>query len=78
MGHCGIDCNDQIEVCQHCRGVSKIAQCTAHIVEDHPGWWLVELRCCAAGLQTEQRQVWELRERRQGCQWTGAIPVILV
>jgi hypothetical protein len=78
MGDGSINRNHQIEVRYHCRSVSKIAERTPHIVEDHTGRRLVYLPRRRAGLQTEQRQVWEVRQRRQGCQRAGAIPVILV
>src|ERR1051325_11076878 len=68
MGDGSINRNHQIEVRYHCRGVSKIAQLTTHIVEDHSGWRLVYLPRRRAGLQTEQCQVREVRQRRQGCQ----------
>jgi hypothetical protein len=78
MGHCSVDRNYQIEVRNHCRGVCKIAQHTAYIMEDHAGRGLVYLPCCGTGLETQQRQVWKVRQRRQGCQGAGAIPVIFV
>jgi hypothetical protein len=60
MGDGSINRNHQVEVHNHCRGVSKITQCTAHIVEDHTGRRLIDLPRCGAGLQTEERQVWEV------------------
>jgi len=61
MGDGSINRNYQIEVRYHCCSVSKIAQLTSHIVEDHTAWRLIYLPRRRAGLQTEQRQVWDVR-----------------
>jgi hypothetical protein len=53
MGDGSVNRNHQIEVRYHGRGVSKIAQLTSHIVEDHTGWRLVYLSRRRAGLQTK-------------------------
>ena len=78
MSDGSVNRNHQVEVRHHCRCVSKIAQRTAHVVEDHTGRRLIDVPRRGASLQTEECQVWEVRQRRQGCQGAGAIPVIFV
>ena len=77
MGDGSVNRNHQVEVRYHPLCQQNRPAYGPHRGGSPGGGWSI---CTAAGasLQTEERQVWEVRQRRQGCQGAGAIPIIFV